>query len=63
VEKGELQELKGCLPKDTGKDVQTSMELPQFGVNEGNETLGLSVRSVEETLGDLARKIIALKKG
>jgi nucleoside-diphosphate-sugar epimerase len=63
VDKGELQELKGWLLKDTGNDIQTSLSLPQFSADEGNMALGLSVRSAEETLGDLARKVIALKKG
>lgn len=63
VEKGELQELKGCLPIDKGKDIQSSLSLPQFGADEGNKALGLSIRSAEETFRDLAKKIIALRKG
>lgn len=62
VEKGELPELKGRLPKDTGNDIKTGLSLPRFAANEGNEVLGLTIRSVEETFGDLAKKIVELEK-
>ncbi|KAF2497940.1 NAD(P)-binding protein [Lophium mytilinum] len=60
VEKGELPELKGRLPKNTGKD--TDLSLARIGVKEGNDVLGLSFRSAEETFGDLAKKVLELEK-
>jgi len=60
VEKGELPELKGRLPKDTGKDVDLSF--PRISAQEGNDLLNLKFRSAEETFGDLAKKILELEK-
>lgn len=57
-----VPELKGRLPKDTGNDNKTRRSLPRFNVNEGNEILGLSIRSAEETFGDVAKMIIELEK-
>lgn len=62
AKKNIVPELKGRLPKDTGKDTKTRLSLPRFDVNEGNEILGLTIRSAEETLGDLAKKIVELEK-
>lgn len=62
AEKNMVPELKGRLPKDTGKDAKTRLSLPRFNVNEGNEILGLAIRSADETLGDLAKKIVELEK-
>nr|POE86975.1 nadph-dependent methylglyoxal reductase gre2 [Quercus suber] len=62
AEKNIVPELKGRLPKDTGKDRETRLLLPRFNVDEGNEILGLAIRSVEETLGDCVTKIIKLEK-
>lgn len=60
AEKGELPELKGRLPKDTGKDIDLSPA--RVGAKEGNEILGMKFRSAEETFGDLAKKILELEK-
>jgi nucleoside-diphosphate-sugar epimerase len=60
VEKGQLPELKGRLPKDTGKDVNLS--LVRMDAKEGNEVLGLELRSAEETFGDFARRVLELEK-
>lgn len=60
VEKGQLPELKGRLPKDTGKDVDLS--LVRMDGKEGNDVLGLELRSAEETFGDFARRILELEK-
>jgi nucleoside-diphosphate-sugar epimerase len=60
VEKGELPELKGRLPKDTGRDVDLSVV--RMDAKEGNEVLGLKLRSAEETFGDLAKRILELEK-
>jgi nucleoside-diphosphate-sugar epimerase len=62
AKKNIVPELKGRLPKDTGKDTKTHLSVPRFNVNEGNEILGLAIRSTEETLGDLAKKIVELEK-
>ena len=56
-----VPELTDRLPKDTGKDTKTRLSAPRFDVNEGNELLGLTIRSAEETLGDLAKKVIKLE--
>jgi hypothetical protein len=60
VEKGELPELKGRLPKDTGKDVDLS--LVRMNAKEGNDVLGLELRSAQETFGDMARRMLELEK-
>ena len=60
VEKGELPELKDRLPKDTGLDVDLS--LVRMDAKEGNEVLGLELRSVEETFRDSARRLLELEK-
>jgi nucleoside-diphosphate-sugar epimerase len=57
-----VPELKDRLPKDTGNDNKTRRSLPRFNVNEGNEILRLSIRSAEETFGDVAKRIIELEK-
>lgn len=61
AEKNAVPELKGRLPKDTGKDDRSRLLLPRFNVDEGNETLGLNNKSAEETFGDVAKKIIELE--
>lgn len=61
VEKGVLPELKGRLPKDTGKDNKTRLLIPVFAAKDGNEVLELTVRSVEETLKDVAKRIVELE--
>ncbi|KAI7211773.1 hypothetical protein KC333_g7486 [Hortaea werneckii] len=63
AENNTAPELKARLPKDTGKDNRSHLSLPRFNVGEGNETLGLSPRSAEETFGDVARRIVELEKG
>jgi uncharacterized protein YbjT (DUF2867 family) len=60
AEKGTLPELKGRLPKDTGKD--NGVTLPRIGADEGNEILEMKFRSAEETFGDLAKKVLELEK-
>jgi nucleoside-diphosphate-sugar epimerase len=60
VEKGQLLELKGRLPKDNGKDVDLS--LVRMDAKEGNEVLRLELRSAEETFGDFARRVLELEK-
>jgi uncharacterized protein YbjT (DUF2867 family) len=60
AEDGTLPELKGRLPKDTGKDVDLS--LARIGAEEGNEVLKMKFRSAEETFGDLAKKVLELEK-
>lgn len=60
AEKGVLPELKGRLPKDTGKDKDLS--LARIRAEEGNEALGMEFRSAEETFGDLAKKVLELEK-
>lgn len=62
AEKNTVPELKGRLPKDTGKDDKSRLSIPRFNVNEGNEILGLNIRSAEETFGDVAKRIIELEK-
>lgn len=60
ADEGVLPELKGRLPKDTGKDVD--LALARIRAEEGNEVLGLSFRTPEQTFGDLARKVLELEK-
>ncbi|KAF2650140.1 NAD(P)-binding protein [Lophiostoma macrostomum CBS 122681] len=60
VEKDALPELKGRLPKDTGKD--DDVTLARIGAEEGNEILEMKFRSAEETFGDLAKKVLELEK-
>ncbi|KAF2729128.1 NAD(P)-binding protein [Polyplosphaeria fusca] len=60
AEKGVLPELKGRLPKDTGKDVDVA--LPRIHAEEGNEVLQMSFRTPEQTFGDLAKKVLELEK-
>ncbi|KAF1997641.1 NAD(P)-binding protein [Amniculicola lignicola CBS 123094] len=55
-----LPELKGRFPKDTGKD--TNITYPRIRAEEGNEVLGMKLRTAEETFGDLARKVLELEK-
>ena len=62
VEKGELPQLKGRLPKDTGKDNKADLSPPRIGAKEANEVLELTFRSAEETFGDLAKKVLELEK-
>ncbi|KAI6815702.1 hypothetical protein KC365_g16122 [Hortaea werneckii] len=61
--KNTVPELKTRLPKNTGKDSRSHLSLPRFNVDEGNETLGLNLRSAEETFEDVARRIVELEKG
>ncbi|RMX94081.1 hypothetical protein D0868_12496 [Hortaea werneckii] len=63
AEKNTVSELKARLPNDTGKDSRSHLSLPRFNVDEGNETLGLNLRSAEETFEDVARRIVELEKG
>ncbi|KAF2118174.1 hypothetical protein BDV96DRAFT_597047 [Lophiotrema nucula] len=60
AEKGELPELKGRLPKDTGKDADVA--LAKIHAEEGNSILNMKFRSAEETFGDLAKKVLELEK-
>ncbi|KAI7152456.1 hypothetical protein KC349_g8972 [Hortaea werneckii] len=62
AKKNRVPELEARLPKDAGKDNQSNLSLPRFNVDEGNELLGLNLRSAEETFGDVARKLIDLEK-
>ncbi|OCL02063.1 NAD(P)-binding protein [Glonium stellatum] len=59
-EDGGIPALKGRLPEDTGKDV--GVVPVRMEAREGNETLGLVLRSMEETFGDAARKVLDLEK-
>ncbi|RMX97758.1 hypothetical protein D0867_12666 [Hortaea werneckii] len=63
AEKNTVPELKARLPKDTGKDSRSHLSLPRFNVDEGIETLGLNLRSAEETFADVAKRIVELEKG
>ena len=59
-EEGGIPALKGRLPEDTGKDVGVVPVRMEAG--EGNEVLGLTLRSMQETFGDAARKVLELEK-
>jgi nucleoside-diphosphate-sugar epimerase len=60
VEKGELpQEAAASLPKESGEDARAVV--PKIETKEGNETLGLSFRGLEETVRDTVGKILEIK--
>jgi len=60
VDNGQLPELKGRLPKGTGKDVDLS--LVRMDGKVGNEVLGLELRTAEKTFRDFSRRISELEK-
>ncbi|ORX99878.1 hypothetical protein BCR34DRAFT_606460 [Clohesyomyces aquaticus] len=60
ADKGELPELKGRLPKDTGKD--NDITPARIRAEEANELLEMKLRTAEETFGDVAKKLLELEK-
>jgi nucleoside-diphosphate-sugar epimerase len=60
VEKGDLPKEAGeKLPKESGEETRAAV--PKIEAKEGNETLALSFRSLEETVKDTVRKILEIK--
>lgn len=60
VESGELKELEGRLPKESGEDA--NVVFPRIEAKEGNEVFGITFRTAEETFGDAAKSILELEK-
>lgn len=55
-----VPEVKDRLPKDTGKDKEVAY--PRIRAEDGNEILKMKFRTIEDTIGDLARKVLELEK-
>jgi nucleoside-diphosphate-sugar epimerase len=55
-----VPELAGRLPADSGEDAKVTFA--RFEAEADNKLMGLTFRSVEETMGDTARRILELEK-